>query len=97
VRGKTQVSLQAAAGQPLALQQSSAGGARGFNPAQHQSALATVISRENQEPQDVNNGGAQRGYDDETHHKPLRCEWYDLRCCTRKIFIQLFQNFAELL
>jgi hypothetical protein len=97
MRGKAHVSLQATSGQPLALKQSSAGRAGSFDPAQHQGALATVISRENQEPQDVNNSGAQRGYDDETHHKPLRCEWYDLRCCTRKIFIQLFQNFAELL
>jgi hypothetical protein len=97
MRGKAQLGLQAAPAQPLTLKQASAGGAGSFNPAQHQGALATVISRENEEPQDVNNSGAQRGYDDETHHKPLRCEWYDLGCCTRKIFIQLFENFAELL
>ena len=91
------MSLEAASGQPLALKQASARGAGRFDPAQHHGALAAVISREDEKPQHVDNRGAQRGYDDETHHKPLRCEWYDLGCCTRKIFIQLFENFAELL
>ena len=51
---------------------------------------------EDEKPQQVNNNGAQRGYDDETHHKPLRCECYDLGCCTCKIFVEVFAKFREL-
>src|ERR1041385_4594524 len=78
--GKAQVRLQATATEPVAVNHTAASRAGSLYPAQHQDALPAIVAGEEQEPQDINGGRAQSRDDDQTHHKTLRCEWYDLGC-----------------
>src|SRR5258705_9935357 len=88
--GKAEVNLQAARAQPFHLHNSATGSACCFYPSQNQCSLTAVVTSEKQIPEHDYGARAHRVNGDQTHHKILRCEWYDLGCKRATFSVDIF-------
>lgn len=67
--GKVHLRLQTAPARPFRIHNAAARGTSTLYPLHNQSALAPVVSGEEEEPEYIYSGRTKRRYENETHHE----------------------------